>query len=447
MRPSRNLLLIVFAWLMWSALALTLAVVEKVMEWPHYSDWLLQGWSIFGVALLFIALADFVLMLLPTAVHAERSVSQSIPVDAKVKVKLKVVNREKYPIRVFVNDAYPEHCDTEGVPENQVIAGGEHLEFSYRLRALRRGDAHFGRVRLLLYSRLRLWQRLQRSGEEEVVKVYPNFATIHHFILLSADQQTVQMGIRQMQRRGEGMDFHQLREYRIGDSLRQIDWRATSRLHKLISKEYQEEKDQNVVFLLDCGRRMRTRDGQLSHFDHSLNAMLLLAYIALKQGDAVGMMSFGGQERWLPPKKGTQHINTMLNQAYDLHPHLNASDFIAVATELNRKIRKRSLVVLVSNFRDEDITELQPAIRMLNKHHLVLLANLREQVLDDVMEQPVESLDDAIRYAETVDYLKQRSQLREHFYREGVISVDSVPRQLASHIVNSYFEIKRSGKL
>jgi len=220
-----------------------------------------------------------------------------------------------------------------------------------------------------------------------VSKVYPNYRSIHDYILLATEQKTRQLGIRQRQRRGDGLDFLQLRNYREGDSLRQIDWRTTSRLRKLISKEYQQERDQNIIFVLDSGRRMRTKDSELSHFDQALNATLLLASIALKQGDAVGLQLFGGKNLFLPPKKGTSVINNMLNHVYDLHPTTNASDLIEVAENLNKHFTKRSLVVIVSNVRSEDEIEIKTAMSLLKQHHLVLLANLKESAFEEIVDK------------------------------------------------------------
>ena len=194
------------------------------------------------------------------------------------------------------------------------------------------------------------------------------------------------------------MSFTSYVEYRRGDSLRQIDWRATSRLRKLISREYQEERDQQIIFLLDCGRRMRTKDGALSHFDHTLNAVLLLSYVALKQGDAVGFMAFGGPQRWLKPVKGAHQVNTLLNQVYDLHPTNRASDYIKAAQDLAVLHKKRALVVLASNLRDDDISELDPAVSLLSRHHLLLMANLREALLDETVQAEVEDFKQALRY-------------------------------------------------
>ena len=447
MRPSLLLIKILATWSLFAALTLALSILESAYEWFSVSDYLLQIWAISGTLLGLAALIDLTRLKENSVLDAQREISNNIAVGANTQVKLKLTNSSRRRLSVFVTDHYPEHSQIEHLPQNINIDTEQTAELSYQIKILQRGDALFGNIRLIIDSPLKLWQTVHKKECTQTVKVYPNFATIHHFILLSADQQTNQMGIRNSQKRGDGLEFHQLREYRTGDSLRQIDWRATSRLNKLISKEYQEEKDQNIIFLLDSGRRMRTQDCELSHFDHSLNAMLLLAYIGLKQGDAIGLLSFGGSNRWLAPQKGTQFINTILNQVYDLQPTLHASDFIQAAVDLNKRIRKRSLVILISNLRDEDITELQPALNLLNQHHLVMLANLREQTLDDKLETPIESMTDALEYAGTIDFLKQRHKLIEHFYSQGVISIDTVPKHLATQIVNNYFKVKRSGRL
>ncbi|MGQ0658030.1 MAG: DUF58 domain-containing protein [Chromatiales bacterium] len=145
-----------------------------------------------------------------------------------------------------------------------------------------------------------------------------NRVLAHRFALHRPRRPPLRARSRHKRRRGEGLEFHQLREYRGGDSLRQIDWKATSRQRKLVSREYQDERDQHVFFLVDCGRRMATKDGELSHFDMSLNAVLLLAYVALRQGDAVGVMTFSGKPRYLPAQKGMPTLTRLLEFLFDL---------------------------------------------------------------------------------------------------------------------------------
>src|SRR5690606_11199118 len=159
----------------------------------------------------------------------------------------------------------------------------QKAQVEYTLRPLQRGPLQLGQCYLRVKSPLGLWNISYQSGNGDDIKVYPDFSAITGYTILATENHTSQIGIRKAQRRGTGMEFQQLREYRLGDSLRQLDWKATSRRQQLISREYQDERDQHIVLLLDSGQRMRTQDDELSHFDHALNALLLVSFIALRQ--------------------------------------------------------------------------------------------------------------------------------------------------------------------
>jgi uncharacterized protein (DUF58 family) len=277
--------------------------------------------------------------------------------------------------------------------------------------------------------------------------VYPNFSAVAKYALMATDNRLSQMGVRKRRRRGEGLEFHQLREYRPGDSLRQVDWKATSRHRKLISREYQDSRDQQIVFMIDCGRRMTARDDDLSHFDHTLNSVLLLSYVALRQGDAVGLMTFSGERRYIAPCKGAGMVNTVLNSIYDLQPSMQSPDYASAATELHKRLRKRSLVVMVTNLRDEDAGEVLPALNLLGRRHLVLLASLRESVLASVLAQPVNDFDDALRLSATQRYLLARRKVHDAVSKLGAMSLDVEPEKLPISMVNRYLDIKLSGRL
>ena len=357
MKPARLLLTLAFGWLLFGIAAAV---------WPS----LLLAWAVVGAALLGCMLLDGVLLLRAPAFSAVRRVSASLPVGVWTQAQLHLANPGRHAWRLQVYDHYPQPCVAEGLPQSLRIAAGGYAELSYRLRPLERGDQSFGQTQVLIGSPLKLWQRSRLLGAAQVVKVYPNFAEVAKYTLFATDNRLSQLGIKKHRRRGEGLSFHQLRDYRAGDALRQIDWKATARLQRLISREYQDERDQQVVFLIDCGRRMLAKDDALSHFDHALNAVLLLSYVALRQGDAVGFFAFAGPQRFLPPRKGAQTINTVLNNVYDLQPTTHASDYAAAAGELLKRLKKRSLVVLVTNLRDEDADELRPAISLLRRRQI-----------------------------------------------------------------------------
>ena len=185
----------------------------------------------------------------------------------------------------------------------------------------------------------------------------------------------------------------------------------------------------------------------LSHFDDVLNAVLLLAYVALRQGDAVGLMTFAGAEpRFVPPRKSRATINAFLNALYDVQPTLRPPDYHAAAVELSRRLKRRSLVVVVSNLRDEDEETLLPALALLKRKHLVLFANLRESALDSVRDTPVRTLDDALTYTAGAIYERERAGITRRVESAGAMLLDVPPQELAVRLVNRYLDLKRSGR-
>ena len=434
MRPTNRAISLTGGWL--------LLAVGTVYSAPLEMLWVLYG-CVGGVVLVM----DAVTLSFRRKLQLKREVNQNLPVSAWSDVRIEVINHAGRALHFSLYDHHPADFDVNRQPIPADLPKAQKAILHYRVRPLIRGDAFFAGINVLLDSALGLWRRPFFFAHKTAVKVYPNFAEISHYTLLAADNRLSQMGIRKRQRRGEGNDFYQLREYRAGDPLRRIDWRATSRYRKPISKEYQDERDQQIVFLLDCGRGMRHRDHQQAHLDHALNALLLLAYVAIRQGDAVGLLSFAGDTRWLPPVGGLSSVNRLLNSVYDLQTTTKAADYVSVARQLLTLQRRRALIILVTNSRTEDQFELRTALHLLRPKHLLVLADLREQILDTVVKQPVNTLSQALRFQATVDYLHQREAGHRLFGHLGAMVLDTTPKQLPGALVNQYIDIKRSGVL
>ena len=398
------------------------------------------------VALAVVALLDLALLLRTPLPDVARGVPEALALGVEREVRLELEAGAR-GARVDVHDLHPGGWEVDGLPRRLRLSPGTVSGFGYRLRPNARGSFGFEGVHLRLHAPLRLWRQLCLAGATQRVRVFPNFAPLTKFALVSAEQASRMMGAHIKRRRGEGTDFHQMREYRVGDSLRQIDWKATSRARKLISREYQDEKNQQLVVVLDTGRRMLARDGALAHFDHALDASLLVAYLALRQGDAVGLLAIGGERRWVPPRRGMAAIDTLLRASYDLEPEPVATDYLAAATELSLRQRRRGLLMLVTNLRDEDIEDVLAAVRMLQKRHLVVVASLRERALDEVLEQDVPDVAAAVRAGATARYLAQRAAAHDALRRHRVQVLDVTADQLPAALVERYLAIKREGLL
>ncbi|SER20304.1 Uncharacterized conserved protein, DUF58 family, contains vWF domain [Azotobacter beijerinckii] len=404
-------------------------------------------WGLLG-ALLLLAGLDAAGLHWRSSPRLKRLLPGHLPQGRWSEVRLSLAHDYRLALSVELFDHLPAGMLGEPLPLRLELRPGIETECGYRLRPLERGHFRFQRCEVALPSLLGLWQGRRLVELPGETRVYPDFARLYRAQLMAVDTWLGRLGVRQLPRRGLGQTFHQLREFRDGDTLRQIDWKATARKHTPIVREYRDERDQQILFLLDCGRHMRSRDGELAHFDHALDACLLLAYVALRQGDAVGLATLAGeQDRYLAPAKGNAQLNALLNAVHDLQTTRRPADFAAATNLLLRRQRRRALVVILSNLRDEDDDELPAAVRRLARRHRVLVASLREEVLDRLCRTPVENQADALAYCGTVDYLNARAGLHERLAAAGIPLLDVRPAELGPELVGRYLAWKRAGVL
>ena len=443
MRPTRLLLIWLGMLLGLSILLGTLGALQvKVPDTLHAVTWGLL------LALLLLAVLDAGRLRRRPSPRVRRQMPGSLALGRWGEVRVTLDHDYSQPLVVQVFDHVPDGLTVENLPQSIDLRPGEQSELGYRLKPQRRGHFSFTRCEVHLPSPLGLWSARRLIDVSDATRVYPDFARLYGAQLLAVDNWLNQLGVRQRQRRGLGLEFHQLREFREGDSLRQIDWKATARQRTPIAREYQDERDQQIMFMLDCGRRMRSQDAELSHFDHALNACLLLSYVALRQGDAVGLCTFAcDQPRYLAPVKGSGQLNLLLNAVYDLDTSRHTADYQAAANQLLARQKRRSLVIVVTNLRDEDDEELLSAVKRLSRQHRVLVASLREEVLDQLRQAPVQTLPEALAYCGNVDYLNTRDELHDRLNAHGLSVLDTLPSELGAALVTRYLGWKKAGVL
>ena len=440
MRPSRTLLLLL---LLWVALGLITAL-SNIFGWQYAIQINLAFWS-YCVVLGIVSLSDYFIARHAPNLKVTRTVDPHLALGVRQRVLVKVSNESASRQQLCLTDSPSAQLQMRGLPVKAQLVPGEHFVVRYHIIPLQRGLAEFGKVCCRIMSPFRLWEKNTYYCEPEQARIYPNYKPLFQSSFINSDLLYSDWGVRLSQRRGDGTDFRQLRDFRIGDSLRQIDWKATSRFNRPISREYQEERDQQVIFLLDCGRRMRARDGDISHFDHALNALLLSAFVALRQGDSVGLLSFAGQPRWVPPVKGRLQISQLLDQIYDLDSSLATSDYLEVAQQLMTRQSKRSLIILISSIEPEDRDDLSRAAKMLSQHHLLLVASMRQQVVTDAQNTEIVSIEDALKFCGASQQMNNQAAMLANLRSENVIVTDTKPSHMHSALISEYMALKRSG--
>jgi len=440
MRPSRMLLGLL---LLWTALGLITAL-SNIFGWLYAIQINLVFWS-YCVVLGLVALADYFISRQTPNLKLTRTVDPHLALGVRQRVLVKVSNESGSRQRLWLTDSPSAQLQMQGLPVKAQLAPGEHFVVRYHIIPLQRGLAEFGKVCCRILSPFKLWEKNTFYCEPEQARIYPNYKPLFQSSFINSDLLYSDWGVRLSQRRGDGTDFRQLRDFRIGDSLRQIDWKATARFNRPISREYQEERDQQVIFLLDCGRRMRARDGDISHFDHALNALLLSAFVALRQGDSVGLLSFAGKARWIPPVKGRLQISHLLEQIYDLDSSLATSDYLEVAQQLMTRQSKRSLIILISSIEPEDRDDLSKAAKMLSRHHLVLIASMRQQVITDAQKTEIVSIEDALKYCGASQQMNKQAAMLTNLRSDNIIVTDTKPSHMHSALISEYMALKRGG--
>lgn len=437
MKPCNRLLIVLFIWLLLSICSI---LIESIL-------WL---WLAAGLILLILTIIDGIVLFSLSIPHIMRSVPNALSLGVPVRVEIIITTDKSSPSHIQIFDHHPGDFQVQGLPQGLYFSDKkENREYRihYIIKPMQRGNMEFQLIECLLLSPFGLWWRRVFCGQKKTVRVYPNFQAVSRYTLLAVAGKVEQLGIIKRQRRGHGREFHQLREYVPGDSIRLIDWKVTSKYRKLIARQYQEEQDQQIVFLLDCGFRMHTKDSGLSHFDSALNALILLAYVALKQGDSMGLMTFGGERRWLAPMRGTSTLNHILNKVYDLKTSLSPSDMAGAIEDVMMRLRRRTLIILVTNIREEDTENLISTIQTAKKRHLVLAVSLQERVLTAALVKEIKNFTHALQNASIQHYLNRRTESGKRLKAAGVLYFDEIPENLPAALVNRYLDIKTKGLL
>lgn len=414
-----------------------------------FNEDIVNIWFLISGILIVVSIYDVYLLFRFKVPEISRIMPSAMPVGNWHSVKLDLNYSGKYDYQLKIFDHIPEQCKFNGLPITYHLNHEkQHYISEYNIKPVKRGTIFFGKIDCLVSSKLGLWYRRIMCGSESELHIYPDYKPVLEYALLATENRLSSMGILKQRRRGQGMEFHQMREYREGDNLKQIDWKVSSRMKKLIAREYQDERDQEIIFLMDCGHRMLSIDGELSHFDYILNSVLLMSYVALRQGDAVGIATFSHDSpRWIRPVKGVGKINYLLNGIYDLQPGVHAPDYIAGANFVLSNHRKRSLVIILSNLRDDDTDDLQLAVQMLKKRHKVIVASLQETSIHKILDQPVNELEDALAVSAAHGYLESRSKLIKLLEKHRIHTLDVLPQQLPLALTNAYLDLKVSGQV
>ncbi|MCU0707384.1 MAG: DUF58 domain-containing protein [Pirellula sp.] len=399
---------------------------------------------LFDLLAISFLILDLLTLTGPSGIRVERRMLRSASLGGYHDSQLILENRSDRTHRLEVREDLPEGFQCE--PESHHIQLGprKRIELDQRLRPNRRGVFRFHVVYFQLFSRLGFWRRLiQRPCDSELL-VYPNMQQLDEYALLARTNRLSLIGVRRTRKLGQDNNFERLRDYTQDDNYKHIDWRATARRNKLTVKQFQQDQSQRLVFLLDCGRMMTNEYRGLSLLDYALNSILMLSYVALHQGDSVGMMCFSDRvEKFVPLRGGSDQMNRILHGLFDRFPSMKQSNFDDAFLYFSKRCRRRTMVVLITSVID-DVTASQVTgyLSTLTSRHLPVLVLLRDHRIFDAADNPAMDQDALFRSAAAAQILTWRNDVLRKIQDMGVLTIDSFPDQLTAPLVNRYLEVK-----
>jgi uncharacterized protein (DUF58 family) len=332
--------------------------------------------------------------------------------------------------------------------EGYIEPGGE-WEGRYELRPVRRGNYEFGSVWLRIETPLRLIVRQFSYPLIEPAHVYPNLRAIQRYDLMAQRGRLAELGVHRTRYRGRGNEFERLRDYEPDDEYRRINWKATARRNRPITIEYETERSQSVLLLLDSGRLMGSPVGDLDKLDHALNSALLLAYVASKKGDRVGALAYADQVRsFVPPARGDRQFQLLLDALHALRALPVESDPRRMVSTLAARQSRRSLAILFTDLAAEiEADALVASLSLLARRHLVVVASLSDPDLMALADRLPDDSHQAYEKVVARRLLDERRTLVERLERLGIATLQGSPEALTPAVINHYLETKARSRL
>jgi uncharacterized protein (DUF58 family) len=428
---------------------LALGALPLVLLWPSpAAKWVTITYDL---ALLAAAWWDYRRAEDVSRVQAARQLPQRFILGEENLVRIHVGVNAARPVALTIKDEYPPGLELRGPRLLRARLRGprEVAVIEYKLFAGARGDYAFGDLVLRWRAPWGLVIKQARVPAAGHVKVYPNLSAARQQELLAQRNRLLQMGLRRTRLKGQGREFESLRDYVRGDALRHISWTATARRGKLVTRQYQAERNQNIVVLLDAGRLMTSRIDHLSKLDHAINAALAIGYVAVRGGDNVGLVVFNREvTTYLPPEHSHAQINAMLEALYNVKAQMVEPSYARAFQYFARHCKRRSLVVILTDLIDREASaELLAHTATLLPRHLPLIVTIADKDLRALAAEEPRKVADVYRQSVAEELLQQREEALARITELGGLALDVPAGQLSFQLVNKYLEVKSRGLL
>ncbi|WP_075603866.1 DUF58 domain-containing protein [Saccharicrinis aurantiacus] len=362
-----------------------------------------------------------------------------------IKYELKSAYRIRTSV-VFI-DELPVQFQKRSSLINKDFAPSESHSFNYSVRPVKRGVYHFGKLRVLVSSKVGLFSMRYSIDANKGVAVYPSFIQLKKHELLAFSYNRNQQNNQLYQRPGNSREFEQIKEYVIGDDYRKLNWKATARFNKLMVNEYQEERSRHIYQLIDMGRTMKMPFSGMTLLDYAINSSLALSNIILKKQDKTGLLTYSSKVHSLIKSDNRQlQLNRILETLYAQETQFNESNLEQVFAALEKNTQGRSMLIFYTNFESNPSLERQlPLLKKMAKRHLVLLVTFINTELEELTHDSAKNMEGIYQKALANNHINNKYALMEELTHHGILNISVRPDELTISVINKYLEVKDRG--
>lgn len=401
--------------------------------------------EIVSIAFAVICLVDFLLLYgKQSGMEATRIAPKRLSNGDENTIKLQVKSNYGISTSVEIIDEIPVQFQIRDFSIQQKFEKFSEHQFSYSLTPVNRGDFEFGSINLFVKSSISLFKRRFTVPEQQLIPVYPSYIQMRKFEMYAISNRLTDLGIKKVRRLGHTMEFDQIKEYVRGDDIRSINWKATARSNQLMINQYQDERSQQVVNVVDLGRVMKMPFDGLQLLEYAINTSLVLSNIAVLKEDKAGLISFSNDKLTVvPPDKKRTHVRKIQQALYNIETNFMESDFDKLLIGLKSHIKQRSLILLYTNFETLSSMERQlPYLRKIARDHLLVTIFFENTELTSLTQKDSQNVSDIYLKTIAEKFSYEKKQIVKSLNRYGIHSIFTPPQDLSINAINKYLELK-----
>ena len=388
------------------------------------------------------------------AVEVRRQMPRTLDLGEPAEIVLSVRNRLGLPVVVRLVENLPESLATAGPFEDVFPAvvrvpplGAVDLRYGVVPGERGRVEVPAPWLRCGIAGGLARFRT--RPDCTHVSRVVPSLANVVRYDTLRRSHNLSAIGIHAGRGFLRGREFDRLRDYHVDDDYRDVDWKATARRDRPITRVYRPERSQDVIVAVDASRVMTARAGGLSKLDEAVNAALVLAHVVTAGGDRFGLAVFDAALRaWMAPRSGAATVSAALDLLYDISPSPFDASFAPACTAIATRQTRRALVVFLTDLPDrvagEDLVRCLPLLR---HRHLVACFTTADRAVEALATKPPAGRRDLARTLAAAELLEEKRRARRRASDAGAYCAELPPGELAASAVNRYLDAKSRGLL